>query len=187
MTRRNLQGNRLPQDSAMYVRVVGKIAFVELTRGKTAIIDAEDGHLVANRLWRATLNDGIWYARSGRQGEILMHRIILGEVEDGLVVDHIDGDGLNNRRSNLRTCKSRDNIRNSKKRTVSGANPRSRFKGVTRIAGRDGWRAQIMRDGIKINLGHYPTPELAARAYDMAAREYFGEFARPNFPARRAS
>lgn len=175
--RRTKGGNRNPEESYKYVRVVGKVAFVELTKGFTAIIDAADVPLVEGFLWKAKTQDGITYAMAGRGSDIRMHRVIMSPPAD-MVIDHIDGDGLNNRRSNLRICTSTENVRNSKKYTK--ANCHSPFKGVIRRPNGK-WGAQIMRDGVKVNLGSYSTPELAARAYDMAAREYFGEFARPNF------
>lgn len=165
-----------------YITVVGKKAFVELTNGQTAVIDAADVPLVHHRLWQAKFRCGIWYAVSSKEGP--MHRTIMGLAEGEspeVFIDHIDGNGLNNCRDNLRTCENRENLRNSKKRTVAGRKPLSRFKGVTKCSGQRGWRAQIMRDGVKVNLGNYATEEMAARVYDMAAREYFGKFARTNF------
>ncbi len=94
----------------------------------------------------------------------------------GLRVDHIDGNKLNCRRANLRTCTHAENIRNRKKHK----NGSSRFKGVHNDGVR--WRARIKLNGKAKSLGTYRTEIEAALAYDRAAREMFGEFARPNFP-----
>jgi hypothetical protein len=169
--------NQFTRDPRAEVQIVGRKAFVQLTRDAVAIIDAEDAERVGRYLWRAKRSDHRQYAY-GAVGT--MHRYIL-QPPAGAVVDHIDGDGLNNRKENLRICSSAENIRNARKYTRVDARPRSQFRGVTKLTGRDDWRAQIMAHGVKINLGSYPTQELAARAYDMAARHHFGEFARPNF------
>jgi len=101
-----------------------------------------------------------------------MHNLVTGWG----YVDHINGFGLDNRRSNLRASDYATNATNQRIRK----NNTSGYKGVARN-GR-GWRALIQKDGHKTHLGTFATPELAALAYDQAAIELFGEFARPNFP-----
>lgn len=159
------------------VVIEGDIAKIPLTRGMFAIIDAVDLPLVENFTWRASDFRSKWiYASTGTGSHMRMHRVIAG-AKLGEKVDHWDGDGLNNRRLNLRKCSNADNIANSRKR--AGRNT-SDLKGVCLT--KTGWRAQIMRQYKKYNLGTYPTQELAAAAYDEAARRLFGEFARCNFP-----
>ncbi len=159
---------------------------IKLTQGYVALIDPEDYERVAVRRWRAKVDEryGLVYAichvpGTGRHGKCeRLHRFILG-VKPGQIVDHINGDGLDNRKANLRICTNAQNIRNQRphatRKTIS------KFKGVTRCNGR-GYRAQIMVNYRKINLGTYTTPEAAASAYDAAARQHHGAFARPNFP-----
>ena len=110
-----------------------------------------------------------------------MHRLILG-APLGADVDHRDGDGLNNTRSNLRLASRSQNMANVT-RTVHGAS--SKYKGITFIARLrlHPWKAQITVGGQHIDLGRWATEEEAARAYDAAAVKYFGEFARTNFGA----
>ena len=95
----------------------------------------------------------------------------------GVQIDHRDGNGLNCSRDNLRLCTNQNNRRNSRKgnRNTSG------FKGVSFFKRDQNWRAYIMLDARQIHLGYFKTSEEAARAYDNAAKELFGEFASPNF------
>lgn len=147
---------------------------IPLTKGRVAIIDACDYELIADFKW---CDDG-GYARSGSKGtRVYMHRLLLGLSGSNPFVDHINGDGLDNRRCNLRTCSQLENIRNSRrnKRSSSG------YKGVT--SGYKGsWYAKIRVGDRRIHLGTFRDKESAAAAYDTAALTFFGEFARLNFP-----
>jgi hypothetical protein len=112
---------------------------------------------------------------------IKMHRQILGlEKGDGLVVDHIDGNKLNNQRSNLRICSMKENARNSRKRKTTA----SGYKGAYWHALAKKWRAMIKHNGKYVHLGFFDTPELANAAYCAAAVKFYGEFA--NFGDRCA-
>jgi hypothetical protein len=105
-----------------------------------------------------------------------MHRAIL---EGAPQVDHIDGDGLNNQRSNLRPATQAQNMANSRKYSTNT----SGFKGVGWHKAAKKWRADITFDYKTRYLGLFPTAEDAARAYDSAAKSLFGVFACLNFPA----
>lgn len=107
-----------------------------------------------------------------------MHRLILGLVPgDGQRVDHRDLNGLNNVRSNLRLCTSSQNLANGPRRVDNT----SGYRGVGWDRQHRRWVAKIQVRGRTMNLGLFRSPEQAALAYDAAAREHFGEFARPNF------
>ena len=106
-----------------------------------------------------------------------MHRIILNAPK-GTMVDHINGNGLDNRKENLRLCTTRENNANQKK----NRNNSSGYKGVAKASNCSKWRAYIRVDGVQRHLGNHNTPEEAARAYDAAAKKHFGEYAHLNFP-----
>lgn len=152
---------------------------IPLTRGRYALVSPEDYAHVAQYKWCLAVDGrGMCYAkrgetRNGKQHTVRMHRFILN-APDGTQVDHVNGDGLDNRRGNLRLATPSDNEHNSRRRHTN----RSGFKGVwLQTCGR-GWLANIAGE----HLGVYDTAEEAARAYDTRARERFGAFARLNFP-----
>lgn len=123
------------------------------------------------------LNNG--YARSssyvsGKTKNILMHRMIM-EFPDS-IVDHINGDKLDNRRQNLRECNRSGNKANS----VMQKNNKSGHRGVFFDTTSGLWVAQIRKDGNCTRIGYYHNPIDAARSYNMKAQELFGEFARLN-------
>jgi hypothetical protein len=111
----------------------------------------------------------------GRRTEVRMHNLILGAAG----VDHRNGDGLDNQRHNLREADQGRNNQNARKR----AGTSSRYKGVHKDRRTGKWVAQITIGGRRRHLGVFTEETAAALAYDEAARELFGEFARPNFPA----
>jgi AP2 domain len=149
---------------------------IPLTQDKVALVDASDYSSVAGFNWYARKNKHTWYAiRSEGQKKIYLHRQILGFPP--VNTDHRDGDGLNCRRYNLRQADGQQNGRNHR----LNRNSTSGFKGVSWDKGRSKWRAYIVVDGKQIHLGRFDTAEEAARAYDAAALERFGEFAKMNF------
>lgn len=112
----------------------------------------------------------------GKKKTIYMHRQILGILNSKIESDHIDGDGLNNTRENLRTCTRQDNLRNR----ISN-NSLSSFKGVEKQpCKKNPWRAVIVVNRKTIYLGAFKTTKEAALAYNQAAPLYHGEFARLN-------
>ena len=155
---------------------------IALTKGKVALVDDPDAALVAAFSWQAVLCKGRWYARAGRrEGKRMihtyMHRLLLGLPRRRPMVDHKNGDGLDNRRENLRLATSTQNAWNMESRRGST----SRYKGVSR-AKRFGWQAQISVGGRNKHLGFFHSEEDAARVYDAKAAVLFGAYARLNFP-----
>jgi hypothetical protein len=138
------------------------------------MVDDADYEWLSQWKWYALCpKRGGIYANSGPHG--LMHRLIMSPPP-GMEVDHVNGDGLDNRRGNLRICTKSGNQRNQRPQSRPQS---SRFKGVHRN-GRN-WGAQIKVNGHKMHLGTTRIEEEAARLYDQAARQHFGEFARTNF------
>ena len=157
--------------------------------GHAVLVDDADYDLVVGHRWHIRAGGKNLYACASVNGtSVSMHRLVLGAAA-GTVVDHIDGNGLNNRKANLRLCTRKQNFQNGRWRETRGRT--SRFKGVWWIKRRCRrcWRAAITADMIRRNIGSFHTELEAAEAYDEAARRLHGEFARLNFPdaGRRAA
>lgn len=155
------------------------MASIELTRGRSAIVDDGDLETLQRFTWQAAFDGRYWYAvssylRDGRFGKYRMHRLIVGAGKDQFV-DHINGDGLDNRRVNLRVCSRAENSRNRKPSWFRRAP-----KGVAWHAKTRKWQARINFDRRQIHLGYFHTPEEAAAVYDAASLRLFGKFAAPN-------
>ncbi len=154
------------------------------TGGYVVIIDEADLSLVSGYKWRPMVVKGgkIVYARTsvpkdGKQYDLLMHRLLLGAPK-GLQVDHEDGNGLHNWRSNIRLATHQQNTWNRK---LTKANKSGLF-GVFWRPRNKRFVAAIRKDGKPKHLGHFLSAAEAAFVYDTAAKELHGEFARLNFP-----
>jgi hypothetical protein len=150
-----------------------------------SLIDATDRDLVSGYRWRPLIgHNGKVYAYTTRRGvTIYLHRLV-ASTPKGLETDHVNGDGLDNRRSNLRTATCPLNSANSwKPARPDGAAHTSRFKGVSWDKARNKWQSKINTHGTGTrNLGRYLSEEDAAQAYDAAAFAAWGDYARLNFP-----
>lgn len=146
--------------------------WIQLTKGKVALVDDEDFEWLNSRKWHAWWSGSNWYALDGKRR--YMHRIILGLTRFSQKGDHKDGNGLNNCRHNLRASTSSQNAVNSKLRSTN----KSGLRGVSWAKRERMWTASI---GNGIRLGYFHVKEDAARAYDSAAIYMYGEFARVNY------
>lgn len=170
---------RIAQSKTEIRKIRSAAELLRLSDGRHCIIDPERWQELSRHKWRVVNGSGYEYVRGQVGGHsILLHRY-LTNAGPGDIVDHANGDTMDNRLCNLRICTNAQNIANSKKYR-SGKT--SQFKGVCAYGNR--WRAQIMHRGQKKNLGLFSSEEEAAKAYDDAARERFGEFARLNFPRK---
>ena len=147
--------------------------------GSIAVVDDEDFARVSGFCWRLSQHGyAIAHLRGSKPYKsVFLHRLIAGTPE-GMVTDHIDGNPLNNCRSNLRICTHRENCWNTKKRRGT---LHSKFKGVTWFFNRQTdqgyWVAQIAGE----RIGYFNSEVEAALAYDAKAKDWFGEFATLNF------
>jgi hypothetical protein len=161
---------------------------LQLNDGFATVIDSDDFdkihevHFMNGLIWRGSVLQRSWrvsqkphtnYAICLLTGsfELRLHRVLLDAKADQ-IVDHIDGNGLNNRRSNLRLVDTKQNARNR------NPNAGKTTKGVSYHRNTGKWSAQIRVGGKKIHLGLFITSELAQAAYNAAAQRHFGEFAK---------
>lgn len=153
---------------------------IELSQGKKASVDDRDFEWLNQWKWYCTpIKRGTCYAArhiyiGGKRTNLFMHQLLLITPER-MEIDHLDGNGLNNTRNNIRICSHAENIHNS-----SAIIKSSRFKGVSWHAKDKRWRAQIAVNGTRVHLGQFTDEREAAFAYNKAAVLYFGEFARLN-------
>ncbi|TFG49850.1 MAG: hypothetical protein E4H40_02285 [Candidatus Brocadiia bacterium] len=170
----------------IYRRIRYGYAFrlIPLTQGKFAVVDPDDYKSLAQHTWNLIIDGKNNYAErfilkpgKKRKSTISMHREVMESPKD-MCVDHINGNGLDNRRANLRSVTKLQNSWNRKKHP---GNYSSRFKGVSRKKCSKKWRAKIGFKGKHIYLGLFDDEHAAARAYDAKARELYGKFASPNF------
>jgi hypothetical protein len=156
-----------------------QVRYIALTKGKYAIVDAADYEWLNQYRWHATCARGRYYAATVIDGKsVSMHRMIMNPPL-GMVTDHIDANGLNNRRVNLRNCTPEQNRQNTRSRRKS-----SQYIGVCRRGKK--WGVRIRHKRIDYFLGPFDTELEAAQARDQKALELFGEFAWLNFPEEPA-
>lgn len=161
------------------IRVDGSLAYVPLTQGYEAVIDAVDAPLVDNHNWCASVKKHNVYAMrketcgvTGKRVNVFMHREIAAPSLDEQV-GHVNHDGLDNRRENLRACSPTENARNRRLRSDN----RVGLKGVAWHKGKKKWRSRIRISGVEKFLGYFDCPEKAHAAYLRAAEDLFGDHA----------
>lgn len=156
------------------------IRHIPLTQNKFATVDAADYPALSKHKWTAAKSPNTFYAvRSQAKKQIRMHRQITN-APNHLVVDHIDHNGLNNTRKNLRLCTKAQNAKNQRKQKGTS----SKYKGVCWNKKEKKWRARVQANGKTHNLGDYKQEIKAAKAYDKKASTLFGQYAHLNFPKK---
>lgn len=148
---------------------------IELTQGYSTLVDDEDFERLSLWRWKVLKSKDKRYAcRSKRtptgSATILMHKEILS-TRPGMLVDHRDGNGLNNQRYNLREADRTQNMANS-----SASRGTSRYRGVSYSTKRNKWVAQIKHQGIHYFLGRFQTEDEARQVFDLKNRELNGEY-----------
>jgi len=161
------------------IEIIGDTALVPLTKGFTAIIDANDVGKVDSWNWTAVVKPHTVYAQrtvkaeDGKRASVKMHRVLLN-APDGCEVDHADGNGLNNKKSNIRIA---DAFGNRQNRAVPKSNT-SGLKGAFFHKRDNKWMSKIVANGRSIFLGYFPDKESAHAAYQEGSKKYHGEFSR---------
>ena len=155
---------------------------IALSQGKFAQVDDEDYDYLMQWKWWAGKSTNVFYAGRNVRNDrlrttIKMHRIIMGYNSHKLCIDHIDGDGLNNQRCNLRFATKPENNMNKK----SSIGSSSVYKGVCWDKNSNKWISQIRRDGRKVYFKRFINEIDAAKQYDIWAKELFKDFAKLNF------
>lgn len=163
---------------------------IQLTRGYVAIVDDEDYDSVAAHKWWALIgkkrSNGSTPVYATRAGGNSLHRFIM-DAKQGQIIDHINGNGPDNRRRNLRYCTQAENNRNSCKPFVNknGGRVTSRYKGVVWHNNICKWQAKINCNGVEKIIGNFDSAINAATAYNIWAVLLFGEFAKLNDVERK--
>lgn len=149
-----------------------------IIKNKLIKIDKQDLDLFNSYIWHIEKRkSGIEYLGTRILDKIVLFHWILIDKQTGMEIDHINGNGLDNRRENLRICTHKQNMYNKK----LYKNNKSGYKGVYMQTGRNKFSVQIRVNGKKIRLGNFKNKEDAAIMYDKSAKLYFGEYARLNF------
>ncbi len=171
---------------------------IKLACGKTALIDTDSLFLFeGKRTWRSYFDGWNWYVRrhstiNKKSKTFLLHREVLGITDSKILIDHIDGNGLNNMRSNLRICNHSQNRKNRHNKSDKHS---SIYLGVSlkvtkynytvktgeeKVSITKRWEARIQHNKKQISIGFYNTEDEAAIAYNKKAMEFHGEFASLN-------
>ncbi len=155
---------------------------ISLSQGKNAIVDDEDFDYLNQWKWYAREDYQAFYASrnlrmgNGKRKTISIHNILMGKKR-GKVIDHINNNGLDNRKENLRFCTNRENTWNQRKKYGQS----SRFKGVSWSSLKKLWIVQITLNGKVIKLAECKNERKAGKIYDTYATKMFGKFALINY------
>lgn len=144
-----------------------------------AQVDDEDYQLCVRHIWYLAIRkNDLKYAYAKINNNIVfLHNLIMPTVKAGIIVDHKDNDGLNNQKFNLRYATYSQNNTNRRHNRINFV---SKYRGVTKKQSTGKYLAQISVRGKNIHLGYFETEEMAARAYNLASKRYYGEFANLN-------
>jgi len=159
---------------------------IKLTRGKYAIVDVEDFERLNQDKWHCSHYGYAKRAVSNRTGkgrrqvEVYMHKLVCPAPE-GMIVDHINRNSLDNRKENLRVATQKQNLWNRKFIRKRG---KTRYNGIRWDKNREKWQVRLTINGRRKSFGYYADEIEAAKAYDRVAKKYRGEYAFLNFPKK---
>jgi hypothetical protein len=159
---------------------------IKLTRGKYAIVDPEDFERFNRYKWHCSQSNyavraaTIKTEKGRKQVELFMHKVVCPPPQ-GLIVDHINRNRLDNRRANLRPATWTQNAWNRSKRSRQ----KTRYKGIRYQKDTKRWQVRLMIEGRRISFGCYNDEKEAAKAYDAAAKKHRGDYAVLNFPQKK--
>lgn len=146
---------------------------IALTQGLVALVDDEDYERLNQFTWYAHKGKNTFYARTSQKPMVYMHKMLL----DAPIVDHINGNGVDNTKNNLRAASQTNNNANGRKRRNATS---SKFKGVSFDSTRQKWECKVNFQGRRVFFGRYDSELDAAKAYNEAALSIFGSFAKVN-------
>ena len=170
--------SRTRQSTPSPIRIEGDLAYIGLQNGLEAIIDSKDVKKVQGMIWSARIKKGKPTVVKS-QANIILHRL-LNDDRNMPWIDHINGNVLDNRASNLRPATAAQNAYN---KLARGKSYSSKYKGVSWNSSRYRWRAQLTCKAKRVYITAYFSTEIeAAEFYDTAARKYFGKYGTYNFP-----
>ncbi len=169
-----LKGCIVPSPVVKYISY-GVIEYFAPSNGCRFTADYDDEEIVKKYTWRLDTKGYVYTRAPDSPKRISFHRLVMGNPE-GLKVDHLDGNPLNNKKENLRICTQQQNVMNR----IANKNSTSKYKGVSWLSKPGRWAAQIGINGKNILLGTFNCEKTAAIAYNEAAKKYHGEFARLN-------
>lgn len=156
------------------------LGFVKTSKDSIACVSDIDFYILENQNnWVEDEKQGLFYTDyTTDKKTVILHCLIMGNPPEGMMIDHISGNRLDNRRCNLRIATSSQNASNSKSRIGST----SKFKGVSFDSSRNKWISSIQINGKTNHIGRFNSEEECAKAYDLASYKHYGEFSRLNFP-----
>jgi hypothetical protein len=164
---------------------------IQLTQGYVALVDDDDFEWVSGLKWHVDLRTNkpyVAHKSPGLKKPLRLHRAVIeraggAPIPNGMHIDHIDGNPLNNSRANLRICTPAQNGAN---RRTKNRNNTTGFTGI-RQAPSGKWQAAVCKNNAQIYLGSFHSSAEAARAYDLGAKKHHGEFATFNFPEEQCA
>lgn len=153
------------------------LTYIRLSDGKIAVCDGSEYNYVSKHKWTSDNGQYAFFTDNKNKKTVKLHNYLFGELRNGFVIDHINGDGLDCRSINMRVASFQENNLNRKNKIRS-----SQYKGVSWDSSRNKWIVSIQVNGVTKHIGRFDDEISAAKAYDKKAWKLFGQYAKLNFP-----